>query len=611
VVSSKRPSPQHVGDRSITDPLPMGALSAPPVGSLLPVSPSEPADERRSATRLQLFMGTRLGVATLLLGGTLLIALEDKRGFDSFTPRFLVSLIAAIYGASLIFAVWLLGSAHRDRVALAQVGTDLIVTTGLVYVTGGPTSGFTFLYGVAVLMAAMVVGPVSARLTGAAAILLYGLLSISLATGWLPPPTDQRPDAYLPSLGEFAYAGLLNVLGLLLVTVLAGNLSARLLSAGGQLELAKASAATLARLNDDIVRSLSSGLLSTDLEGHIRTINPTGLEMLGARDQDLLGQPVSAILDIDVGTVFRNLNQTSAGLARAEGNAMRRDGARFPVGYSVNPLVSLDGRAIGALVLFQDLSEIARLREIAARQERLAVLGRLSAGLAHEIRNPLGSISGSVQLVRESPRLDEEERHLLGIVLDEVERLDDLVTTMLQVGRPREPLRSEHDLRVTVEAVVEMTKRGPAAAKNVTIECVVPELPVIAWVDADQVRQVVWNLVKNALQASPPGGTIRVSARGAPEGAAVLEVGDEGQGIDPGQRDKVYNMFYSERTHGAGIGLALVRQIVDSHGGTIEIQSEQNQGATFIVTFPATGRSSGRSLAPRLGARTSDDPGLI
>lgn len=588
-----------------TSPLP-GPPSGGPI-SLLPPASVDLEDDRRAATRLQLFMGTRLGVATLLLGGTLLIALEDRRGFGSFTPQFLVLLIATIYAASLISAVWLLGSTRRDRVALAQVGTDLLVTTGLVYVTGGPGSGFTFLYGVAVLMAAMVVGPAAARFTGAAAILLYGSVSVALALGLIPPPVDQSPDAYLLTLADLAYAGLLNVLGLLLVTVLAGNLSARLLTAGGALRLAEASAATLARLNDDIVRSLASGLLSTDLDGRIRTINPTGLEMLGMQGEDLIGRSVADVLDIDMKLVAGAHRETSVGVARAEGAAQRRDRTRFPIGYSISRLVNIDGTAIGALVLFQDLSEITRLREVAARQDRLAVLGRLSAGLAHEIRNPLGSISGSVQLVRESPHLDAEESKLLGIILDEVERLDDLVTTMLQVGRPREPQRMDEDLRQIVDSVVEMARRGPAEAKGVTVERSVPAESVYAWVDRDQLRQVLWNLVKNALQASPPGTTVRVVTRNTDAGA-VLEVSDEGEGIDPSQRDKVYNMFYSERTHGAGIGLALVRQIVDAHGGAIEIQSDQNQGATFIVTIPPRKRASATySPAPQRPAVPASD----
>jgi signal transduction histidine kinase len=160
----------------------------------------------------------------------------------------------------------------------------------------------------------------------------------------------------------------------------------------------------------------------------------------------------------------------------------------------------------------------------------------------------------------------------------------------------------EQDLRQTVDAVVGVARRGPADAKGVTIERIVPEAAVSAWVDGDHVRQVLWNLIKNALQASPQGGVVRVTAASKPDGSAVLEVSDEGQGIDPSQRDKVYNMFYSERTHGAGIGLALVRQIVDAHGGTIEIQSEQNQGATFIVTFPT------RTQAARIKRIASDPP---
>lgn len=560
-----------------------GAL-LPSASPLFPPVSRAPTDATTARRRLHLFMVMRLGVATLLLGATLIIALDGERGFNSFTPRFLASLIAVMYASSLVFAVWLLRSVHRDRIAMTQIGLDLFVTTGLVYVTGGPGSGFTFLYGVGVLMAAMVVGPVSARLTGTCAILLYGALGVSLATGTLQPPPDQLREAYLVTVGELARAGLLNVLGLLFVTLLAGDLSARLLTAGGQLRIAEANAATLARLNDDIVRSLSSGLVSTDLDGRIRTVNPTAIEMLGAEPAVLLGQPISNLIDIQPNDVHVNV-------ARAESIARRADGTHFLVGYSVNSLLNIDGTSIGSLVLFQDLSEIARLRDIAARQERLAVLGRLSAGLAHEIRNPLGSISGSVQLVRESADLTDEERNLLGIILSEVERLDDLVTTMLQVGRPREPQRNMHDLREAVDTVVDMVQRGPAATAGIRIARSLPPRPVMAWIDGDQVRQVLWNLVKNALQASPSGTVVRVTATSRADGTAVLEVSDEGEGIDPTQREKVYSMFYSERTHGAGIGLALVRQIVDAHGGTIEIISEQDQGATFIVTFPPKERA--------------------
>jgi signal transduction histidine kinase len=206
--------------------------------------------------------------------------------------------------------------------------------------------------------------------------------------------------------------------------------------------------------------------------------------------------------------------------------------------------------------------------------------------------------------VRASNHIDAEDSRLLSIVLHEVERLDDLVSTMLLVGRPREPQSKEHDLRLIIEEVVAIARRGPAVDANANIVSELPEEPVIAWVDSDQIRQVIWNLVKNALQASPAGTTVRVRAKRDGDLRCVLQVSDQGRGIDPSQRDKVYNMFYSERTHGAGIGLALVRQIVDAHGGSIEIESEQNRGATFLVSLPTrTGAAMlrTRTITPATG----------
>jgi two-component system sensor histidine kinase PilS (NtrC family) len=577
--------------RPAPSPTPPGpALGA---ASLLP-SAFASEEQQQAARRLQLFMGTRLGVATLLLGSTLWLALENQHGADSFTPRFLMALIAAIYGGSLLSSLWLLRHRDHARVALVQVALDLVLTTGLVYITGGAGSGFSFLYGVGVLMAAMVLGPNPARVAGVLALALYTALVAGLSYGKLAPPPDQLVDAYQMPPSELAYAWLLNVFGLFLVTLLAGSLSARVWSAGGRLRLAEASAASLARLNEDIVRSLNSGLVTTDLEGRIRTINPAGLEILCAEADRLLGEAVEKHLPVDA---FQS--SLRDGVVRAEGNARRADGGAFPVGFSLNALNNVDGTRIGALILFQDLSEIVALRETAARGERLAVLGRLSAGLAHEIRNPLGSISGSVQLVKDSARLNQEDRNLLGIVLREVERLDDLVSTMLLVGRPREPMRKPCDLRQLAEDVVEITRRGPAADGGIEIVVALGDAPVIAWADEDQIRQVLWNLLKNALQASPRGTVVRVGAKSSTRAAAsglgtvaLLEVSDQGRGIDPGQRSKIYDMFYSERTHGAGIGLALVRQIVDAHEGTIEIISEQSRGATFVVSLPAAPRRS-------------------
>ncbi len=537
------------------------------------------AGEEQSSQRLLMFMVTRLGVATLLLGGALLIALDRDTGFDSFTPRFLLGLIAAIYALTVVFAAWLLKGRRRHLVAPTQIVWDLLMATALVYVTGGPSSGFTFLFGVAVLMAAMVLGPFPARLTGIVALSLYVALGLSLSAEWIPPPPDQAREAYALDTPTLARTLLVNAFGLMLVTLLASTLAGRLRAARGRIQAAEASAAQLARLNEDILRSLASGLITTDLHGRVRTANPWGSEMLRGKETELVGKPLAGFLPAAL--------EPSQMAARAEGVATRLDGSRFPVGYSTNPLVNWEGDEIGAVIVFQDLTEISQLREAARRAERLAILGRLSAGLAHEIRNPLNSISGSVELVGESPGLDEQERRLLKVILSETDRLEELVNTMLQVGRPVSPQPALLDLRDMVAEVVEMARRGPAAAADIEIRADLPEEPVMGWVDGGQTRQVLWNLIKNAVQASPHKTTVQVAVHTARDGAAVLEVRDQGIGFEENQKDVLFDMFYSERTQGAGIGLALVRQIVDAHGGSVDVQSAPRAGATFRVTFPA------------------------
>jgi two-component system sensor histidine kinase PilS (NtrC family) len=519
----------------------------------------------------------RLVVASVLLGVTLFVAVDPARGFDASTPRLLLLLIGATFAVSLACAVWLPRTAQPRAVAGVQLAWDVLLVTGLVYVSGASTSVFTFLYGITILLAAIVVGPRVTQAVAVTSILVYVVLGTSVANGWLPPPPDQEPSRYLLDTEQLGFALMSNVVGLTVVTLLAANLASRLRRAGGELRRAEESVASLARLNDDIVRSMTAGLVTADLDGAVRTANPAAAAMFGTDAGTLVGRPLGTLLPLEPGT-------PPEGGERAEGTATRVDGTGFPVGYTRTALVGPDGRTNGLLVTFQDLSEIVGLREAAERAERLATLGRLAAGLAHEIRNPLSSISGSVQLVRES-HVDDEDRKLLGIVLGEVERLDDLVATMLHVGRPRAPVRADRDLGALVADVVAVARAGPATPAGVRIDCTLPDGAVTASIDADQVRQVVWNLLKNALQVSDEGGTVYVAVR-EDAGHAVVEVRDEGRGIDEAKRERLFETFYSSRDHGVGLGLALVKQIVDQHAGTVEVESTPGRGATFRVSFP-------------------------
>jgi two-component system sensor histidine kinase PilS (NtrC family) len=531
--------------------------------------------------RLVLFTVGRLAVATLLLSGTLNVALIATPSLWSFTPSFLAALIAATYTVALTAAVWLRRAPTARLVAQVQVAADILLTTGMVYVTGGTSSGFTFLYGISVLLAALVAGAPTARAAGTAAIGLYLTMTIGVAAHWISAPPDQQSAVYLLPVRELAFATVVNALGLLVVTFLSSNLAARIQTTGGLLRAAEQSVAGLARLNDDIVRSLTSGLITTDREGMIQMINPTGLQTFKTDAASVLTTDVRGLLPLaDLLTTAHSDRDPK----RHEGTARRGDGAPFPIGYSVTPLMSASGSASGWIIVFQDLTEIVQLRADAERAQRLVALGHLASGLAHEIRNPLSSIAGSVELVRESPHLDEEERHLLGIVLTESARLNELVSTMLQVGKPMHPRRTEIDLAQVVRDVsaIAQADRGEAAGIRIRHKA---DHAVLASVDVDQIRQVLWNLLKNAIQASPADSTVEIRVEDQGE-FAMLAVADQGAGIDPAQRERIFDMFYSERTHGAGIGLALVRQIVDAHGGTIEAVSNEDAGATFRVTLP-------------------------
>ena len=555
-------------------------------------------EEPNPHRRLQWVLGGRLIIATVLLGATMYLALDAIR-YGRFTPTFLLILISAIYGSSILFGVWLLRGRRENLVAAAVTTLDVVLITGLVYLTGGAGSIFSFLYGAQIRTAALTLGPSAAYYTAAASLACYFLQALALNLGWLPPPPDQPLSQYILSSRDFQLALVSNMVGIAAVALLATNLARRAQVAGARLVQAEESAARLERLNDDIVRSIASGVITADDDERILGLNPAAREILRDREGVLIGAPLSMVLS-DYGT-----RRPSHPPTRADTTGLRADGTRFPMGFTLSALLDAEGNQTGMLLTFQDLTEIKNLRDRAEQAQRLAVLGRLATGLAHEIRNPLSAISGSVEMVREGNALSPEDGRLLGIVISEVGRLNSLVTTMLQVGRPSQIQTEAVDLRSIASDVAAVARGESTASNGLRIEEVSPEHPVTVTVDPDRMRQVIWNLVKNAVQASPHRGTVEVRTGIDAEGNAFLEIVDEGPGIGSAQRDRLFDMFYSGRRHGVGLGLALVKQIVDQHDGRIEILERKGAGTCFRITLPV----ERDSLRPTAGARPGGHPG--
>lgn len=445
---------------------------------LLPGHAPRSTSDERLPLRLAWVTGLRLVFLSLLLGALALLHL--RLGISAYpqTQRIVFFTVGSAYALAAVYATILRSRKHLERLTEVQLVLDQLTWTAIVYVSGGATSGATSFYGLTCLVGAVLIGLRGAAIAATTGAFCFLSLCIGFGFGWLLPPSDQRSGSYEVSWEAMAYPAIVNVIGVLVVAMLAGYLAERLRIAGGALR---------------------------------------------------------------------------------EANA----------------------RALAA--------------------EHLAVLGRIAAGLAHEIRNPLGSISGSIEMLREAPGLTDEDRRLCGIIHRESARLNNLVSDMMDLARPRKPTPEIVDVaRLSREVVALASRSERSGAGDVAVRYEGPSTPVWALCDPAQMRQVLWNLVRNAVQASGAGTTVRIVVER--NGRRVrFAVADEGPGIDEPSLSKIFDGFYTTRATGAGIGLAVVRKIIDDHepyGASIDVQSTPN-GTSFVVELTASDtRGRADSLDP-------------
>ena len=522
---------------------------------------------------------SRVTVCTVIFGGTIAVYLAEAHSFDGPTPRLLLGVIIAIYAVSLGYALQIrrANAARLELLTSVSIALDLMAWTVLAYATGGAGSPLSTLFGLTTLTAALVMGGNGTLWTAVGSLGLYGLLALLTATGLLPPPSDQVRTAANPI--ETTYQMVVTLTEVIAVTAIGGSLADRLVLAGDALVRAEASRANLAGLYEDVLRSIPSAIFTFDVRGHIDSANPFGADFIGIDAAALLGLDVRVLLpflkDLDE-TLMLEGTSGDATLQTADGEA--------PVAYHVAPIYDREGVMRGGVVVIDDRSNVEALRSAFAHAERFADLGRLAAGLAHEVRNPLGAISGCVELVRENARLDDEERALLRSVLTDVARLNNLVTDMLQFARPRPPDLHPQDLVALARDVVALARSSEGAESKVGIT-LDGDRSVEAEVDSGQIKQVLWNLLRNAAQVSRPGTEVRIAVRQIGERAA-LEVHDSGPGVPEELRARIFEAFYSNTARGTGLGLAIVKRIADAHGARVEVRAREGGGSVFAFIVP-------------------------
>ncbi len=527
---------------------------------------------------------TRAGVTTLLAGSVGAVYLWGRLPFP-FVP--FLSLIAGIYLLNGLYLVLIPRVRSPVRLAEVQIYADVALETLLIYLTGGPYSVFPFLYLLSILAMSITVAPRRSFAVATASVLLHGLLLVCQFYRWLPTVSGigaERDIVVEGSLAILLISG--NVCASYTVAYLATSLAERLRLARGEARRTEASLAELQVLHEDIVQSVASGLLTFDRDGAITTVNHTA-EMLSRRSQDdLRGGRWEAAFDQapSFARAWEALSRRGRSPFRFEAQLIRRDQSRIPVGVTASFL----RRGLGMICSFQDLTDIKRMEERVSHADRLAAIGRFAAGLAHEIRNPMGSIRGSVEVLRDGLDSSSDDRRLLDIVLRESDRLDGIIAEFLEFSRPRPLIKVETDLVGMVEEILLLLAHDAPTTVRIVKEY--RELTLKARVDPARMRQAFWNLCRNALEAMPHGGELRVALRsegGEPwAGSVAVSVQDTGVGVAPDQLTHLFEPFYTTKPRGTGLGLAIVHRIVEDHGAEIRVESEAGVGTRFTVVIP-------------------------
>ncbi len=529
-----------------------------------------------SRRQLSWFLFFRVLVLTLFLGGA--IAFQFRGGSPKPGPvLFYYYLLACSSYLHAFLSALTLRRLTRFRFFLqTQFVWDLLLVASFIYLTGGIESPFSFLFILIILGAGIFLSRKEVLFVASAAAIFYGSLIDLQFYGYLPEIPGLEFSAAVHS-GEVFYAVFVNVTAFFLVALLSGALSERLRTSERALEQAEIDYEELEKLNQTILGNITSGLMIINPQGRIRSFNTAASKITGYALPEVYNRQVEEIfphIEVLDGRRFHEVG-------RGEGSFIDRAGNKRPLGYSSSLVRDPQEEALGLLVSFQDLTHLKEMEEALKRADRLAAVGRLAAGMAHEIRNPLASISGSVQLLMEGRHVTEEDRRLMRIVVKEAERLSKLLTDFLVFARPVPPKPKETDVSALLDELVVMAGSDPRFA-SVTIRRNYPA-QVRFCLDRQQFFQALWNLAINAAEVMPDGGELSF---GIDRARGLVFVEDTGPGIPENIRDKIFEPFFTTKNTGTGLGLATTYAIVEAHGGKIKVATGARGGCRFVIRLP-------------------------
>ncbi len=533
----------------------------------------------------------------LILGAGLFVDSPSPKGL----PReFALYLLEAVALLSVLYATTRRMHARWPWLIEAQLVIDVCIVASIVILTGGFDSDFVALYVLPILG-----GSVLRLSRGGMTIALWSGVSFGLIVASQYGLVVPRPEHWglttailpLPPPRYAFYSVSIHIVAFIAVARLTGYLAQSLHRSDMNLRAASTAIADLQAFSQHVIDSMTGGLAATDADGRIVMFNRAAEAITGHHAALVRGQAAIEVLQLPAELRGALAEVVATGRGRRVIYPFRlRDGNQLDMGITLGPLMTSTGG--GYLFTFQDVTELKRLEREAETQKRLAAVGQMAAGIAHEIRNPLASMSGSMQVLRQELELDPDQAQLFDIVLRESDRLNHTIRDFLSYARPSQGQAASVDMATVVRDAAQLLRNSPDCTAAHQIECVTDGVTTLHAVEA-QMRQIVWNLATNALRAMPTGGTLRlhVGANGSATAASVggpalvLSVSDEGVGIPAEDLDRIFQPFHGGFAKGAGLGLAIVHRIVSDQGGSIAVHSQTGRGTTIDVILPAERRA--------------------
>lgn len=539
---------------------------------------------------------SRVVLVTFLLG-TLIFFQHEYRIYP-FPTAYLYYFVLMVYVLTGIYWYLLQKSPNLSFLAYLQISGDILLVTFLVYLTGGIDSGFSPLYHLTIIPASIILYRRGGYLSASLSSILYGGMLDMQYYNILGLVRSVNFTAM-----QVLYQVFINILSFYTVAFLSGYLSDLLRKTRQELRVKSMDYEDLRSMQDHILKSVRSGILTMDLEGEITSCNPAAEYITGytyaelkTRWQDIFGNSIKGL--------FGHTNDLMERSFRFDGPIVKKDGDTAIVGTSVSLLRDDRNTVHGIILIFQDITKLVEMEEKVRRQEQLAVVGGLAAGIAHEIRNPLASLSGSIQLLQGELDLKGDDKRLMDIVVRETDRLNTIISEFLEYARPQTAHAEKILLLPVLDETIMLLKNSRDFREGITIRAQVdPEVVING--DAQRMRQVFWNLLINACQAMPDGGEITVSVMPMPRsdddsGWCEIVISDTGRGIAHEYLEKIFDPFFTTKTGGTGLGLAIVERIIEDHGGTIDVESETGRGTKFRIKLPVLEEAA--SLLTRSGS---------